>query len=761
MTAASCSAASILANGLPVIPGSTVTASGWFRAQATGRSVNVGVDFYDNTGTFISTLRGSNVTDSTTTFVQPTALVIAPPSSAVCRLNPQVIAAAFGPPGEVHYLDDPFLAVTQWQPSNRCVVGPQSAHWDPSNPPINSRTGAGSQPGAFYASPILAGADLTGLPSLSVWAGFGSDYWDTWHKGPAVFAFTLTDVNGATIGFSRTMTVRASDDSDAPKWQRVTAAIPQNVPGFDYTQPAAYTINVTNRGYHTLRYSHLYLDALTANPQSLQNFPATRGAMYSLLGVEGTARTTCAAEFRLPPGITGSPVQVTLPGPVGTPQTWIAPPGVTSVAVGCWGASAGAYVGGSGGGGYSANASVAVTPQQGYTYVIGAGTQATKFGIPAAAAVPTTFTGDTATVTAQPGAPGTHTTGGVGGTGTAHNGGSGSTGTAGGASGAGGGSAGTSGAGGNASGTTPGTAGSGGGAAGGAGTSSDRDGFPGHYPGGGAGGVSDTGDNIPGAGADGQITLTYTPSVGQFSSLIVHRPGPDAPPDLSPLVSFGLGDTPDGSIEYPIVSLTDGVLATFNGTYSVVVVGGTWNAPGQPRTVTLTIKQYEYQGSPTVYTTSVTRTFTPNTDMFIPGGATLAQVPIVTLGEITLPLQEIAPDNVSGLFTVTITDSNRSDVWLDCLFIDSTGQTITVGIPQAGAYSAMYIDEPETSQALGRVMGSDFTRAQAVSVMQNSLVSGGPLFLTPGDNLLLVYAVEGAPALSVHYFAKYFLGRLA
>ena len=530
-----------------------------------------------------------------------------------------------------------------------------------------------------------------------MWAGFGSDYWETWHKGPATFAFTLTDVDGTTIGFSRTMTVRASDDSGAPKWQRVTAAIPQGQPGFDYTQVASYTVTVTNRGYHTLRFSQLYLDALTANPQSVQ-YPPTRGAMYSLLGVEGTARTTCSAEFQQPPG-TASPVTVVLPGPTGTPQTWVAPPGVTLISnITCQGASAGAYVGGSGGGGCSVAANVAVTPLQQYTYVIGAGTQANQPGHAAAAAVPTYFAGDTVTVTANPGAPGTHTTGGAGGTGTTHNGGSGSTGTDGGNSGAGGGSAGTGSVGGNASGMTAGTAGTGTipGGAGGSGTSSDRDGHPGHYPGGGAGGVSDTGDNLPGAGADGQITLTYTPSVAQFSSLIVHRPGPAAPPDLSPLVSFGLGDVPDGSIQYPVVSLTPGVLATFNGTYSVVAVGGTWNAPGAARTVTLTVHQYEYQGGNS-YTTSVTRTFTPNVDTFIPGGATLGQVPIVTLGEITLPLQEIAPDNVSGLFTITINDTQHSRPWLDCCFLDSTGQTVTVGIPQAAAYAAMYIDEPETS----------------------------------------------------------------
>ena len=129
MVAASCTAASILANGMAVVPGSTVTASGWWQAATSGRAVNVGVDFYDSTGTYLSTGRGPNVTTNTLTFVQPTALITAPANAAACRLNAQVIGTGAG--GEVHYLDDVFLAVTQWQPSHRCVVGPNVGELGP------------------------------------------------------------------------------------------------------------------------------------------------------------------------------------------------------------------------------------------------------------------------------------------------------------------------------------------------------------------------------------------------------------------------------------------------------------------------------------------------------------------------------------------------------------------------------------------------------------------------------------------------------
>lgn len=761
--ATSCNAPGILANGMPVTPGSTVTVGTWFLAATTARSVKAGVDWYDGTGTYLSTSRSAAGPDSTTAWALGTALLLTPAGAAVCRSSPQVIAAGAG--GETHYIDDAFLAVTQWQPSGRCVVGPNSANWDPCNPPVSDCTGAGSQPGAYYAAPVSPSVDITGLPALSVWAGFGSDYYSTWHKGPAEFDFTLTDVSGNTISFSRTMTVHASDDSGAPRWQRVTAHIPQNRPGFDYTTVSSYSINVTNRGYHTLRYAQLYLDRLVANPHSVQNPPAVRGAMYSILGVQGTARTTCSAEFQQPPG-SAPQVTVLLPGPVGTPQTWTCPPGVTSVKVECTGPGGGGYLNGGGGGEYAAEAAVLVTPQAQYSYVIGAGTAMPIPGVAAAPTGPTTFTGDAVTVTANGGAPGARSgaggAGGSGSTSTTHfSGGSGAAGTSGTLGGGGGGSAGSGGAGGNASGTAAGAAGAGTtpGAAGGGGTTADRDGFPGKAPGGGGGGVEDLGDNQGGAGAPGQIQLTYTSSVAPFSTLIAHRPGPGAPPDLSPLVSFGLGDVPDGTTEYPVQSLTPGVYATFGGTYSVVAVAGTWNAPTAARTVKVTVRQYEAQGG-TSYSSSVSRTFTPSTDTFLPGGATLAQVPIVTLGELTLPLQDIAPDNTSALFTITITDSNTADTWLDCCFLDTTGQTVAIGIPTAQAYVSLYTDEPDTSVALGRVLGSSFGRASAVSVMQNTLMSGGPLFLEPGDNLLLIYAREGSPALSVSYSPRWRLERL-
>jgi hypothetical protein len=44
-------------------------------------------------------------------------------------------------------------------------------------------------------------------------------------------------------------------------------------------------------------------------------------------------------------------------------------------------------------------------------------------------------------------------------------------------------------------------------------------------------------------------------------------------------------------------------------------------------------------------------------------------------------------------------------------------------------------------------------------VLDSALVSGGPLFLEPGDGYMLLYATEGAPALAVNYSPRWFLDR--
>jgi hypothetical protein len=339
---------------------------------------------------------------------------------------------------------------------------------------------------------------------------------------------------------------------------------------------------------------------------------------------------------------------------------------------------------------------------------------------------------------------------GIAGTGSAatihHDGGAGAAG-AGGAGGGGGSSGGSAAAGGAGTGAAGGIAPVGG-SPGGAGSTGAGSGLPG-LPGAGGGGADSTGTGQTGGpGGPGQITLTYTPTLAPFKTLIAHRPGPDAPATLTPFVSTtSPADPPDGR-QYPVPSLVAGVNARFGGTYSVVLVAYAWNAPTIPREVTVTVWQYEYPGGPS-YPASVSATLTPS-------GITNG---IVTIGELTLPVRDIAPDNTTAFFTAGITSGNGADQFLDVLFLDTLGQTVMV-VNNTEPFNNIYLDAPTVDRDIGRVMGSWYDRAEAVSILGSAFVSGGPLTVDGGkDAILVAYAIEGAPAVALTYTPSFFLDR--
>jgi hypothetical protein len=342
-------------------------------------------------------------------------------------------------------------------------------------------------------------------------------------------------------------------------------------------------------------------------------------------------------------------------------------------------------------------------------------------------------------------------TAGIAGTGSAntihHDGGAGAAGASGtgGGGGASGGSAATGGAGTGAAGGIPGVGGTAGGAGAPSGDLAGSAGSPG--AGGGGGDMA----SIPvdgGPGGAGQITLTYTPTLAPFKTLIAHRPGPDAPATLTPFVSTtSPADPPDGR-QYPVPSLVAGVNARFGGTYSVVLVAYAWNAPTVPREVTVTVWQYEYPGGPS-YPAAVSATLTPS-------GITNG---IVTIGELTLPVRDIAPDNTTAYFAVGINSANLADQFLDVIFLDTLGSTLMVA-NNTESVNNLYVDAATVDRDIGRVMGSWYDRAEAVSILGSAFVSGGPLTVEGGqDAILLAYSLEGCPAVSITYTPRFFLDR--
>jgi hypothetical protein len=281
-------------------------------------------------------------------------------------------------------------------------------------------------------------------------------------------------------------------------------------------------------------------------------------------------------------------------------------------------------------------------------------------------------------------------------------------------------------------------------------------------PGGAGGGAVSTGGAAAGGnGAAGQLTVTYTGELTPFKTAIIHRPGLDAPSMLNPLVSVGNGaDAPDGTTQYPVISPVASQNARFAGTYTVVLVNLLWDNPSAARTVTVTVNQYEYPGGPVSAVSTFPLALTPNSYDIL-NRPTPSGNGFVVLGEVTLPARDLADDQSTAYFTVTVTDTDTTDRFLDVLFLDTEGQTILVDIGAAGTgYVNYYLDAPDPNNDLGDLLGSSYDRSQAVSVIDSSIWAGGPLSVIPGVNPILVYAVEGQPNLIATYAPCWYTDRL-
>jgi hypothetical protein len=318
--------------------------------------------------------------------------------------------------------------------------------------------------------------------------------------------------------------------------------------------------------------------------------------------------------------------------------------------------------------------------------------------------------------------------------------------------GGGGGSSGGSASAGNAATSSQGAAAPAGGGKGANGAqAADAPGSSNSPPGGGGGGADmGTTAQLGGSGGPGGIFLTWTPPLAPFSTLIAHRPGPDAPENLNPCVPVYPADNPDGR-QYNVPQVVSGVNSLYRGTYSILLMNFTWDSPSTARQITVTIYQYEYANGP-VWTAQLTRSLTPATD--ITNG-------LVVMGELTLPVKDMDPSNLSAYYAVSVTDTDQNDQFLDVLFLDTQGQTVIINIPAGNAYTNFFIDEPTSDRDLGRIMGSNLDRSQAISCLDSCIVSGGPFYLLPGDNTFLAYSPTGAPNLGVSYLSRWYADRIS
>ena len=313
--------------------------------------------------------------------------------------------------------------------------------------------------------------------------------------------------------------------------------------------------------------------------------------------------------------------QTTVPFTTPGTTSWTAPAGVTSATVQAWGgggagggATGNPAEGGGGAGGQYAIKVIAVTPGNSYAVVVGAGgTSSTGDG---GAGGDSTFNGTS--VVAKGGAGGagaaSNRSGGAAGSGstaggigtTVYAGGSGSSGDATNAGcqagGAGGGGAGSGGAGGDASGNTGGSGTANGGGSGGDASNSTIDGNPGSvYGGAGGGACAESRTNRSGgAGAPGQVTITYLPTT-TVTSIILAGTNPTNAASVSWTVTFGASVTGVTASNFSLVN------AGLGGTPAITSVTGsgtTWTVSASTGTGTGTL------GLNMVNSTSVSPTVT-------------------------------------------------------------------------------------------------------------------------------------------------------
>ena len=277
------------------------------------------------------------------------------------------------------------------------------------------------------------------------------------------------------------------------------------------------------------------------------------------------------------------------------------------------------------------------------------------------------------------------------------------------------------------------------------------------YPGGGGGGclgVSGT-PYEGGQGAPGALRLTWTPPLQTFNTLIVHSLGANADPNVNPCTPIPITDTPNNT-EYLVPSLNGIMNATFNSTYTVLLSNFVWNSAtsSTPRHITVTINQYEYPGGPKA-SVQVARAVTPATDS-VNG--------LLSMGEVTLPVKDYLKHNDQSYFTVSINDTDSSDRFMDVLMLDTLGQTTLINIdpgqPGYGQYINYFIDEATSDRDLGFVGASFQERQHQVSVLDYAQISGGQLYVGPGDNLFFVYSPAGAPNLALQYAPRWYLDRM-
>ena len=207
---------SVLAYGLHVDPGDTITIRGWVRAVTTARTASIGAEYYDVSGTLVgSAAFGTGVTDSSSAWTQATASLVVPAGVNYAVVATQIAAAAAG---EGHYWDDIYIDdgpvystndPNLWNSSTQSpIASGHSAAW--------SR--ADRDAPTYERLALPAPLDITGRTKITFYAGLATSRAQAgvWHEGYCWFRIELFDANGNDNGFWAYRFCRRLPDPDHP-----------------------------------------------------------------------------------------------------------------------------------------------------------------------------------------------------------------------------------------------------------------------------------------------------------------------------------------------------------------------------------------------------------------------------------------------------------------------------------------------------------------------------------------------------------------
>lgn len=237
------------------------------------------------------------------------------------------------------------------------------------------------------------------------------------------------------------------------------------------------------------------------------------------------------------------------------------------------------------------------------------------------------------------------------------------------------------------------------------------------------------------------------PDGSQFEGLLVHRAPPDAPADYTPLIPYP--HPVSNGVEQTLPEMIDGqgtLGLRYDGTCAIwLYVAALAGDPTVDRTVKVVFRQFFND-------TGVTGADHPNDHGFASVSRTFNGTDtngnFLYVGALTLPTYQGTEDTTASKWTVAVTSTTIADNFDQVMALDTRGQTVVVA-PSYTRSPHIYIDPPDPTQQIGVIAGGS-DRAHALSLLGDSIVTGGPISLDPGDNTLLVMSFK-APVLTVSY----------